>query len=1120
MTNHKLKQKLNSLEAKVDTMLLESNPEIKLARLPLRPLAPGKSATIINKKTSRAEREKISDWLENHVMNTMDLFRFKRRLENGMTYKGPLTPEDREHLIKQIEELEKELDAKTHGYDKIIDYIIPIIRSKCSEYLPTLLSSGFLYRGIKKDEHKNRLAFRGHSRIDRGPKDSDMIAQDLVDDALTQLDIKAKRSNSIFCTGNKEQAENYGSIFLIFPCNGSSYSWSKQERDMIIRTHELLRFKRPNPEIQEINKKLEPLLKDSIDKSDGALFSFYQRIYNNIINDVSIKSQDVWNIVNTMENDEEISGKVNNEIAKYLQQILDILDDPDSIYNAKHFPIDADKFNDAFDMMDFNLDRAIRSKHEILFCGEYIAVTATLESLIKEALKSGTVNNVFEENPKPQTVSIPTRYLAPGNSSTIISKKTTPQERQQIDTWLRSHATSQIEIRNVKHRLDLGTDVGGIQMSPERKAYFLKRLNELEKNLNPATHGYDKIIDYIIPIIRSKCSEYLPILMRDGFLYRGIAKGEHKNRLAFRARSRDGRIPKDSEPRAQELFDDALERLGIHAQRNNSVFCTSDKIHAEDYGPPFLLFPCNGSSYSWSDTSRDLIIKMKELRRYRESNPEILNLINHIILPLAHKLLEKLDIENINLRHFYKNVIFDISTIDIDHAKISTLLHIEASDPSIKFKIDPELLEYLHKLYELLENEGDEPESLDVEKFNNYFDIKDTKLDEAIDRGHEILFCGEYIAVISGLESQIRTALEQPIKKLSEAKPIKKSIPFDINLKGIKPGTTLSINPNKLLKPKYDKLMAALKVIRDQLNYGNNTTSTEKKLSNKIEKNYDDLGINKIISYIQKNCGNYLTSMKEANKFLYRGIKTKESKGRQFFIGNSRDSREPRDSNIETQQKWDEALKLLHIKAARGNSIFTSGHAVHSSGYGPLYLIFPLDSAAFSWTNRSDLILRKYSLDPFYKIRITKTQRNELLAWKVKFKSLLPVVKNDTQQEWKSDAQHWRLKILIRNIDELLKYKNELRINEIKSEFYAIDSSEIKHSKMYDVFRGFILYFNDQNFEKLEFDLKGFQEYYKVRDDDFIRALRSDHEICISGHYIAIKASVYKQIFKEKFGMK
>ena len=350
---------------------------------------------------------------------------------------------------------------------------------------------------------------------------------------------------------------------------------------------------------------------------------------------------------------------------------------------------------------------------------------------------------LLEANPDIKLAKLPLRLLSPGMSSTIVNKKTSPQEREQIDSWLRSHATSQIEIRNVKHRLDLGTDVGGIQMSPERKAYFLKRLNELEKNLNPATHRYDKIIDYIIPIIKSKCSEYLPILLRDGFLYRGIAKGEHKNRLAFRARSRDGRIPKDSELRAQELFDDALERLGISAQRNNSVFCTSYKSHAEDYGPPFLLFPCNGSTYSWSDTSRDLIIKMEDLRRYRETNPAIPRLVNHSILPLAHKLLDEVDIEEVNLRYFYKDVIFDISTIDIDDAKISTLIHIDARDPSVKFKINPELLEYLYELYELLENEGEEPESLDVEKFNNYFDIKDSKLDEAIERGHEILFCGE-----------------------------------------------------------------------------------------------------------------------------------------------------------------------------------------------------------------------------------------------------------------------------------------------------------------------------------------------------------------------------------------
>ena len=316
MANNILKHKLDKLESKVDALLLEANPNIQLDQIPLRPLKPGMSSTIVKKKTSPKERDTIGNWVGNHTSDSLELERLKRRLAYGRDYDDmPLSPKDREKITKQIKELELELSGQSYGYDKIIQYIVPIIKSRCSDYLPDIQSTGFLYRGIKDAEHKNRLAFRGHSRTNRYPKDSDPIAQELIDEAMLELGIAARRSNSVFCSGNDGQAKNYGALFLFFPCNGSTFSWSRHERDMLIKTHELSKFRQSDPEADELIYKIKKYLQmyildeKKVPDEDYQLYTFYHNMYNDFSNNEyrTDRYRDVLSMVERAKYDENIS---------------------------------------------------------------------------------------------------------------------------------------------------------------------------------------------------------------------------------------------------------------------------------------------------------------------------------------------------------------------------------------------------------------------------------------------------------------------------------------------------------------------------------------------------------------------------------------------------------------------------------------------------------------------------------------------------------------------------------------------------------------------------------------------------------------------------------------------
>lgn len=88
-------------------------------------------------------------------------------------------------------------------------------------------------------------------------------------------------------------------------------------------------------------------------------------------------------------------------------------------------------------------------------------------------------------------------------------------------------------------------------------------------------------------------------------LFRGI-KGDKPT--FFRAKPVTGRNPMDSNKKFQAMYDRILKMAGFKALRSNSIFTSSDYHKAAEYGEVYVIFPANGSSFSWSRYRDEIIL--------------------------------------------------------------------------------------------------------------------------------------------------------------------------------------------------------------------------------------------------------------------------------------------------------------------------------------------------------------------------------------------------------------------------------------------------------------------------------------------------------------------------------
>jgi hypothetical protein len=95
--------------------------------------------------------------------------------------------------------------------------------NQCSESIIAMKEAkGFLYRGL----NANADIFIGRPRENRKAKDTSAPLHREMDKLFSAAGFTALRSNSIFCSGDINTADTYGDLYIIFPINGFSFTWS------------------------------------------------------------------------------------------------------------------------------------------------------------------------------------------------------------------------------------------------------------------------------------------------------------------------------------------------------------------------------------------------------------------------------------------------------------------------------------------------------------------------------------------------------------------------------------------------------------------------------------------------------------------------------------------------------------------------------------------------------------------------------------------------------------------------------------------------------------------------------------------------------------------------------
>jgi hypothetical protein len=144
-----------------------------------------------------------------------------------------------------------------------------------------------------------------------------------------------------------------------------------------------------------------------------------------------------------------------------------------------------------------------------------------------------------------------------------------------------------------------------------RMAEIYKELNRLEIEKNKQVKQSEKTQQEInkksfsnyAKIIQKDCSEYIQaVAAAKKVLFRGT---QPQALSAYVGQSHKKRKTKDTSSAIQTGVDKVLASKGFTALRHNSIFTSSRVEIASDYGIPYIIFPKNGFSFTWSPKIQD-----------------------------------------------------------------------------------------------------------------------------------------------------------------------------------------------------------------------------------------------------------------------------------------------------------------------------------------------------------------------------------------------------------------------------------------------------------------------------------------------------------------------------------
>jgi hypothetical protein len=242
--------------------------------------------------------------------------------------------------------------------DATLEKIGAFIQAHCKTMLSANKAANkFLYRGIDAMMSNNSI-FLANPRTDRRPLDTKVGVQSTMDDYLRSQGFTALRTNSIFCTSDYEDAALFGDVFIIFPLDGFSYTWSMRHADWVITEKYL------SPNYTKLYKIFKMAYVKIPELRNTPEFKTYLSEF--VLRDSHDYRTTLGNIQAFMKNIPPVAFHFFSEnlirgINRVLEQSLDL-------------KMASESFIEANKIIDTRLDSALKMDHEVMICGRYVAI--------------------------------------------------------------------------------------------------------------------------------------------------------------------------------------------------------------------------------------------------------------------------------------------------------------------------------------------------------------------------------------------------------------------------------------------------------------------------------------------------------------------------------------------------------------------------------------------------------------------------------------------------------------------------------------------------------------------------------------------------------------------------
>lgn len=279
---------------------------------------------------------------------------------------APYIEKIKKDIRAELEKLEQKSSSQNPQFDLFMNGII----KNCSEAIDIFRKTDrFIYRGMRSSSN----AVYGRSFDERRSKDSIVEYSDIFNRMLKEAGVKARRDNSIFCSGSLSHASGYGHApYIIFPRNGFNCSFSQNTRDLILGSDTVVRMFDKSILAQLFAEIIENPQMQLLFADQGAIWAKNP----DIIDKTRIGSTGFFGEYRWKDHQKDIiglanQGKIDQSYADRVK--LENLITPKAVI-------------DNFEIIQDDLEAAIVSEKEIMISGYFYGIRSSFEKEVRKKL--------------------------------------------------------------------------------------------------------------------------------------------------------------------------------------------------------------------------------------------------------------------------------------------------------------------------------------------------------------------------------------------------------------------------------------------------------------------------------------------------------------------------------------------------------------------------------------------------------------------------------------------------------------------------------------------------------------------------------------------------------------